>query len=274
MTKRRNSAFSKTFRYLLLSTGKGASGTIGLFGKIKPREKKEYQKEIKPVSERAPAKGKISHTPSFSDLEVEKLVSGDYAQFKQILHEDSKIILIFGRRGSGKSALGLRIMENIQAQTERNCYALGIHEKFIPSWIQSIDSIEKAQPESVILVDEGAVSFSSRESMRDTNKELSRLMAIARHKNLTLVFITQNTGMIDKNVLKLADSLMIKEGSLLQLEMERPEMKKFYMKAKEFIDKGEDNKMKYFYLIDSDFEGLLSYSLPSFWTTQLSKNKL
>lgn len=43
--------------------------------------------------------------------------------------------------------------------------------------------------------------------------------------------------MIDKNVLKLADMLFIKEGSLLQLEMERPEIKKFYEKAKNYFDK-------------------------------------
>ena len=45
-------------------------------------------------------------------------------------------------------------------------------------------------------------------------------------------------------------------------------------KAKKYIDKTDDDKIKYFYLIDSDFEGLLKHTLPSFWTTQLSKNKL
>ena len=164
-------------------------------------------------------------------------------------------------------------MENIKAKTNRNCYTLGINEKLLPNWIETISNVEEASQNSIIVVDEGAVSFSSRSSMTEANRELSKLMAIARHKNLTLIFITQNTGMIDKNVLKLADSLMIKEGSLLQLEMERLEIKKFYMKAKEYIEKAKDDKIKYFYLIDSDFEGLLKHSLPSFWSNELSKNK-
>lgn len=272
MRRKRESIILRGFRYLLLSAGKGPVETFKIF----VRERKQPKITIKnSISEDTKiSQGRIYHSPIFHDLEVKEEVSGDYSNFRKKLHEDSKIILIFGKRGSGKSALGLRIMENIKAKTDRNCYTIGINEKFLPSWIQSIINIDQAKTESVILVDEGAVSFSARESMKSVNKELSKIMAIARHKNLTLLFITQNTGMIDRNVLKLSDSLMIKEGSLLQLEMERSEIKKFYVKAKEFIDKADDDKIKYFYLIDSDFEGLLRYTLPSFWTAQLSKNKI
>lgn len=271
--KRKESSSWKLIKYILSSAGKGSAEGIRAFGRKTDNRVKEIPNKEPPQLEIKIKRKRINHTPVFDDFEVEKKILGDYDNFKKRLHSDSKIILIFGKRGSGKSALGLRIIENVRAETNRNCYALGINERFLPSWIDPIEVIDEAPIESIILVDEGAVSFNSRESMKDTNKELSKIMAIARHKNLTLLFITQNTGMIDRNILKLADSLMIKEGSLLQQEMERPEIKKFYIKSKELLEDVEDEKIKYFYLIDSDFEGLLKHSLPSFWTSELSKNK-
>lgn len=273
MTKiKRGSSIGKIVKYALSSAGKGASESFRIFKRIKTEHTTPVPKNEESFEKSSP--GKIANHPSsFQEFEIKKKVAGNYEMFSKKLFEDSKIILIFGKRGSGKSALGLRTMENIQAKTKRKCYTLGIAERFLPSWIESVSTIDEAEEESIILVDEGAVSFSSRESMRKINKELSKIMAIARHKNLTIIMITQNTGMIDKNVLKLADSLLIKEGSLLQQEMERSEIKKLYEKAKEFIDKEESDKIKYFYLIDSDFEGLLTYTIPSFWSNQLSKNK-
>ncbi len=208
----------------------------------------------------------------FEELKLHTQIEGEYDHFIRNIYNKSLIVLIFGKRGSGKSALGFRILENIHFQTERKCYVLGVRKEVLPSWINAIDDVDKASTGSVILVDEGAISYSSRESMSQHNKELAKLMAIARHKDLTLIFITQNTGMIDKNVLKLTDTLIVKEGSLLQLEMERNEIKKFYLKAKSLFENTEE-KVKYAYLIDSDFEGFVEYKLPSFWREEISKSR-
>jgi len=210
----------------------------------------------------------------FDPLEVLNKISGDYSISEKRLHEDSIIALIFGKRGSGKSALGFRLLENIHHKTNRRCFVLGVDEQSsMPEWINPIEKIEDAPQNSAVLVDEGAVSFNSRESMSKENKGLAGILAIARHKNLTVLFITQNTGMIDRNVLKLSDVLLVKQGSLLQLEMERPEIRKFYEKAESLFKKLEGDKRQYVYLIDSDFEGALAHTLPSFWTESLSKNQ-
>lgn len=217
--------------------------------------------------------GKAYNIPAKDDeLTLVKTVSGQYKTFSTALHRKSLIMLIFGKRGSGKSALGFRILENIHATTNRACYVLGVEQQLLPKWIGSIETIEDATNGSVILVDEGAVSFGSRSSMSKHNRELARIMAVARHKDLTLIFITQNTGMIDKNVLKLSDTLLVKEGSLLQLEMERPEIRNFYAKAKPYFDK-VSKKIAHVYIIDSEFEGMLSARIPSFWSETISKNQ-
>ncbi|MEM4271786.1 MAG: zonular occludens toxin domain-containing protein [Candidatus Pacearchaeota archaeon] len=229
-------------------------------------------KEISKTKKRR--KGFIANKKAmFEPFVVLDKVSGDYALSERRLHNDSIIALIFGKRGSGKSALGFRLLENIANKTNRKCFVLGVDEESMPEWINSIEKIEDAPSGSVVLVDEGAISFSSRESMSKANKNLAGILAIARHKNLTVLFITQNTGMLDKNVLKLSDMLLVKQGSLLQLEMERPEIRKFYEKAESLFNKLKGDKRQYVYVIDSDFEGAISHSLPSFWTENLSKNQ-
>src|SRR3989338_364801 len=264
----------KPLRYVLSSASKGSTELFKIF----KWNRKATNIQNPPVPLHNPNNSKspkrIPSNPAiFTDLQLEKKTTGNYETFKKNLYFNSRIVLIFGKRGSGKSALGLRILENIMAKTTRRCHVLVIDERLIPSWIEPINNIQEAKSSSAILIDEGAITFNARESMKGANKELSKIMAIARHRNLTIIFITQNTGMIDKNILKLSDSLMIKEGSLLQLEMERPEIKKFYAKSKELIDKAHDNKIKYIYVVDSEFEGLLKHTLPSFWTDQLSKNR-
>ncbi|MBS3138392.1 ATP-binding protein [Candidatus Woesearchaeota archaeon] len=208
----------------------------------------------------------------YGDLRSVSKVSGNHDNFEQQLLNSSRIMLLFGKRGSGKSALGFRLMENVYSKTERPCYVLGVPQEVLPKWISSVQDIGEVKNHGVVLVDEGALAFSARESMKKEHKELGKLMAIARHKDMTLIFITQNTGMIDKNVLQLTDTLLVKEGSLLQMEMERSAVQKFYKKAEAAFSKLDD-KRKYAYVIDGDFEGVVECLLPSFWSEKVSKSR-
>ncbi len=242
-------------------------GTAAVF---KYTSKKIKESEEKRELEKNPT---YKAQPIFGELKVLKKITGDFSSTEADIYNLSVIALIFGKRGSGKSALGFRILENIWNKTKRRCYVLGMESTILPSWIGKVTNVNELKNDSVVLVDEGAVSYSSRESMSSKNKELSKLMAIARHKDLTLIFVTQNTGMIDKNILKLADILLIKEGSLLQLEMERPEIKKFYEKTEKAFKNIKTNRKSLTYIIDSSFEGVISFEPPSFWTANISKNR-
>ncbi len=166
------------------------------------------------------------------------------------------------------------MLENIHSKTKRPCFALGVKQNILPNWINTINSIEEAKDSGVILVDEGAVAFSSRKSMSKQNKELADLLAIARHKDLTLILVTQNTGMIDKTVLNLTDVIMVKEGSLLQQKMERSVMKNLYETAtKKFNKIPVSQRNAHFYLFDSTTEAFCNTVLPSFWSDKVSKSR-
>lgn len=262
--KKSESILWRIIKWIFGGIGRGILGIVKFFSR-KVHESREKAKITSSENYKMPAK--------FDEFSVKNKVSGDYNVFEKRLYEDSLIVLIFGKRGSGKTALGFKILENAYNKTKRKCYVLGVPQEVLPSWIDSVNDVEEVPSGGIVLVDEGALNFSSRESMSKSNKEISRLMAVARHKDLTLLFVTQNTGMIDANILKLADTLIVKEGSLLQLEMERNEIKKFYAKSKKYFDKLKGDRRKYAYIIDSDFEGVIEHNLPSFWSTKISKSR-
>lgn len=216
-------------------------------------------------------KGHSKQKEEFDDFTELNSESGSYKDFKRKLTKGSLIILILGKRGSGKTVLGMRLLELVRNDTKKKCYVMGYEKTKLPMWIKKSKDIESIPNNSVALIDEGAIVFSSRESMKKPNKALGNIMAIARHKNLTLILITQNSAMVDVNVLRLADSLLLKEPSLLQSKFERKGLKEIYEKViPEF--EGKENKKKLFYIYDDDFMGLMESPLPSFWNEKISKS--
>jgi len=251
-----------------VGTLKGAGWLIGGAAKL-------AWKGTKAVAKAAHQKSQQPKNPaSYLALEGSSTEKGSIGDFEDRLRTESLILAIAGRRGSGKSVLGFRLLENIKAKSKRPCFALDVKQSVLPSWIKSIENISDVSNHGVVLVDEGAISFGSRQSMTKKNKDLGEFLAIARHKDLTLIFITQNTGMIDKNVLNLCDTIILKEGSLLQEKMERSVMRDLYQTAnKKLSEIPSKDRKPYCYIFDAEFEGLVKASLPSFWSTKVSKSR-
>ncbi len=203
------------------------------------------------------------------NFQVVHATNGKFDEWKENLKRSSLIILIIGKRGSGKSALGFKLLETIAGK--RKAYYLG--KAKLPWWIQQADSIEEIKNNSLVLVDEASLAFSAREPMSKPNKYLSKIMAIARHKDLTLIIITQNSAMLDLNVLRLADTLLLKEPSLLQAAFERKAINNLFRKVEEAFHKIKaKDKKPFVYVIDDVFEGIISFSLPEFWSEKISKS--
>lgn len=218
-------------------------------------------------------KPKPEEIARYRDVEVLETKKGSYEKFRDKVLRSSMIMLIIGRRGSGKTSLGFKLMEffHYKSKGERKCYIVGYSRTRLPGWIKKVESVDDAPENSVVLVDEGAIGYFSRDSMRQANKVLSKIMTIARHNNLTLIIITQNSAMIDVNVLRLADALIFKEPSLLQSRFERKALKDMFEKVAPLFD-GMEDAVKNFYVWDDDFEGLLTYDLPMFWSDDISKS--
>jgi replicative DNA helicase len=272
------------FYYLGLGFGKGFYYTlIGfyeffklIFNGIKNsfsflnKTEKKAQEEIKTSIEDI-KKGKLNLLPDYKNLEELKNIKGNLQSFIDKLNMPGKIGIILGARGTGKSALGMRILENVHSQTKKPVYAMGFREDKLPVWINVVNSIEDVENNSLLLVDESGITFSSREAMSNANKLLSELLLIARHKDISILFITQNSSNIEINTLRQADFLLLKPSSLLQMDFERKSIKNIYESVSDMFEE-LDKELGLTYIYSSKYRGFVKNTLPSFWSQDLSKS--
>ncbi|MFH1031888.1 MAG: ATP-binding protein [Chloroflexota bacterium] len=202
--------------------------------------------------------------------------STDFLEIGQWLNviKHPSVIAIIGSRGSGKSALGYKLLEYLRWTAK--AYVVGIPEKsrkLLPDGIGSVPLLEDVPPDSVALVDEAYMMLHSRSSASQFAREISKLINLSRQRGLTLIFVTQEARQLDKNVASSANLIIIKNPGILQLEFERPQFRKILAEAQKMfatIDK-DKTKWAYVYAPESNFTGMMPNSLPSFWTPGLSK---
>jgi hypothetical protein len=215
-------------------------------------------------------KGKLKDTEKISKIKVLETIKGSYpALFDKLKKSDSMIGIIVGARGSGKSAIAMSLLENLKGSGKK-FLAMGFQSKDLPEWIKVIEAVDEIENDSYIVIDEGGILFSSRDSMSNSNKLLSELLFIARHKNLTILFISQNSSNIEINTIRQADFIILKKSSLLQKDFERKKIAEIYTEYAEGFDKYKNNKG--LTLVYSDqFVGFIDNELPSFWSAGASK---
>ncbi len=184
------------------------------------------------------------------------------------------IVLILGKRGSGKSALGYRLLEHLHYTAHPYVVALPKDaRKLLPDWVGMAASLEDVPPKSIILVDEGYLGYHARRSMTATSVEMSQILNLSRQREQTLIFVTQEARQIDRNVASSANVVIFKDLGILQLEFDRRELNKIATNAQQAFATITGNKKRwaYIYSPDSDFMGLMENSLPIFWRDKLSR---
>mgnify|MGYP001560570997 CR=1 FL=1 len=185
-------------------------------------------------------------------------------------NQESKIILITGSRGSGKTATALSMAETTHKENPSiNIYMVAYPQpKLLPTWFHHVKKAEEAPNNSLLIIDEAALEYGARQSMSKKSKGLAAVLPILRHKDQSAIFITQNTGLSDVNLVRLVDSIIIKKPSFLQSKTDRSAIKPLLEKASIML-KGKDKS--YSYTIDGDEEKLLQINLPSFWNNKIGK---
>ncbi len=236
----------------------------GIINLIEMISKKTKETNVKRKRESIRAK--------YDQFKIIESLEGNYKTwFDKTIESDSQIGIILGARGSGKTAFGVKMLENIYAKYKEKCFAIGFKKEEFPSWIKVVSDISELVNDSWVLIDEGGILFSSRSSMSSANKMLSKLILIARHKNINILFISQNSSNLEVNILRQADFLVLKKSSLLQKEFERKIVQKIYSESQAKFNKySEDKGITYLY--SDKFRGFVSNPLPSFWKEGISKS--
>jgi len=119
------------------------------------------------------------------------------------------VIVVLGKRGSGKSALAAKLGEFMQAVFGIPVFWLGIPETaqpLLPSWVRIVDSLAKCPNDCFILVDESGLNFLSLEFAGKKNVELRRQLMLCRQRQQTIIFCAQSSRDIDESIIRQANT--------------------------------------------------------------------
>ena len=183
-------------------------------------------------------------------------------------------ILILGGQGTGKSCLAFWLLEIIQNRARCYVYRLPeIGRSYIPEWLGILQEFADAPAGSIVLVDEAYLIFFSRDSQTKTNREITRIVNLARQKNIGLIFVAHESRHLERNILSGIDTLVIKKPAPLQAELDRSFLRSYLLKAQRIFQGKSDVSAKsasYICFSPSGFEGVLENPKSSFWSEALS----
>lgn len=184
------------------------------------------------------------------------------------------IAVILGKKGSGKSALAYRLLELLQWIAP--VFVVGLPadvHKYLPDSIEVQPSLDDIPPNSIVMVDESSLQYNSRSSMTAQAKELSQILNLSRQRGQTLIFVSQESRHIDRNILSAADVLIFKEPGLFQSRFDRPELREIATQASQAFQAiiGTRKEWSFVFTQNKGCVGLIKNSRPSFWNDKLSR---
>lgn len=184
------------------------------------------------------------------------------------------LVLIIGSIGSGKSALAYAILEQCYKQWQKPSYVLNFpleKRHLLPDYITPIQ--DDFPENSVVLCDEAYLSYGSRESMSERNRFINTFTGLVRQKGILGIFVTQTARKLDIGIVSSAQVLLIKRPSMLQIKLDRSELRKILSEAMSCFRKSKVDSKKCVYCISDSFDGFIENSndTPSFWSEELSK---
>jgi len=195
-------------------------------------------------------------------------------QWRKILSSRLPRVLILGAQGMGKSCLAFWLLEILHERC--SCFVYRLPEEgvsLIPPWLGVIQDLNDAPPTSLILIDEAYLVLFSRESQTRKNRDIIKILNLARQRRLGFVFVAHEARHIDKNILSCIDTLIMKKPSPLQAELDRSFLRGYLLKAQKVFEGKSDISSKsisYICFSPSGFEGALENPKPSFWSEKLS----
>lgn len=148
----------------ILKISKGTFKWIGRILFVYPAKaiafsvKKVYAKGKENHTQKKVNKKRPKHESKHNPLTQIRSHKGKISSFEKYLNtRSSSIGIVLGARGSGKSALAMRLLENAHAKTKRKVYAMVFKPETLPSWIEVVKNLEDIHNDTNVLIDEGGI---------------------------------------------------------------------------------------------------------------------
>ncbi len=186
------------------------------------------------------------------------------------------VILILGHRGSGKTALAVRLQELLRDAAPP--YAVGLPPKaarLLPDWYGLSSDFNTVPNNAIVYVPESYRMFHARTSQTAQGRMIADLINLSRHRKHTLIFDVQNAAQLDRNIISEVDLVLVKESGPFQAGFERNQLKSLMDSARAaFASVGQGRKKRATGVVapGGGIAGqLMENLLPSFWTDSLSR---
>jgi hypothetical protein len=177
-----------------------------------------------------------------------------------------KHYFLVGDKDQGKSALSCAILQEHHDHTKRPCFIYQPPKpELLPSWVSPITDLDKLPIGAVCVIDEASTEFSQYSNRTLSNRKLADLMQIARHRDQSIILISQTSKRLNRNLLYPIDVYLLKKPTLFQVLEERPLIRKAYERIEEPIQVNE------YYWMDQDRFEKGTFTKPAWYTPELSK---
>lgn len=192
------------------------------------------------------------------------LLPNDYkiAQIKKYISEGSKIIVIEGDRGQGKTTAAHSFAEWFRG-SGRPVFWIGAPQELPDEFTRVADPFDVPAGGGAF-TDEIGQKYSARNSSSEANKDDTEVLLTLRHTGRTAFYMTQLSSLADLNFTRLADALVFKPLSLFGKVLEREEI------GNAVPDEFLPSSKEYTHFYCSEFRTTFRQSLGELWDEKYS----
>lgn len=183
------------------------------------------------------------------------------------------VYLILGDIGEGKTVTACSIIDELRTKHKLKTYMIdskGVVAQY-PRWMKYANPEKpRLSQDSIIFLDDAHLTHYSREWSKGKAKRIDFIARERRQSGNTIIYTTQQSRVLDINLISMASCIVFKRPSKLQLEVERPLIKKMFKRANAELAKVEYAKNKA-YVVSNNYEGLVTVQKPGWFTDKMSK---
>jgi hypothetical protein len=144
---------------------------------------------------------------------VEKIVN-------DLANSEGLVVLTLGGRGKGKTATATFLAERVAEEGKSVCVVVDPTQPY-PPFAKPVMRPQDTPENSLVIVDEAAVRYSSRTSMWGDQRRTLNTLFTLRHTGRNFLYICQSSADVDSRVIRQMDRLIIKPQTQFAQEYER-----------------------------------------------------